>query len=280
MSHLRDLLHGFSRPALKATPAAAQPVPHRRSDSDTHVATIHPPEFPIEEAHFGPDERLVYHSDPRSRAADRFRLLRMRLKEHWKAGRLKKLLITGPTTGDGKSTLTLNLATALSERGERSVLVIEADLHHSSLTQMLHLKPWPGLTHCLSDHSFSPLDAIRRVQPFGWHLLPAGESRKNTTELLQTPAFGEIMQSLAPFFDWILIDSPPVIPLTDAVSLQQHADGCLLVVRAGKTPREALEQTIALLGKNSVVGIVLNAIEIADHHYSEYYEGAAGQTGE
>jgi len=80
------------------------------------------------------------------------------------------------------------------------------------------------------------------------------------------------MQKLSPCFDWILIDSPPVIPLTDSISLQQHVDASLLVVRAGQTPREAVEQTIALLGKKNIVGIVLNGMEARNHLYYQYYD--------
>jgi Mrp family chromosome partitioning ATPase len=80
------------------------------------------------------------------------------------------------------------------------------------------------------------------------------------------------MQKLSPCFDWILIDSPPVIPLTDSLSLQQHADASLLVVRAGQTPREAVEQTIELIGKKNIVGIVLNGVEARNHLYYQYDE--------
>ena len=79
------------------------------------------------------------------------------------------------------------------------------------------------------------------------------------------------MEQLSPYFDWILIDSPPVIPLTDSISLQQQADACLLVVRAGRTPREAVDQSIELLGKKNVLGVVLNGVEVRDHVYYQYY---------
>jgi Mrp family chromosome partitioning ATPase len=69
-----------------------------------------------------------------------------------------------------------------------------------------------------------------------------------------------------------LIDSPPVIPLTDSLSLQQHVDATLLVVRAGQTPREAVEQTITLLGKKNILGIVLNGVQARDHLYYQYHE--------
>jgi protein-tyrosine kinase len=230
------------------------------------------PEFPVEEAHLSKENRLVYHDDPRSPAADRYRLLRMRLKEHWHAGKLKKLLVTSALAHDGKSTVIINLATVLAERGKRSVLVVEADLHHSSIAGNLRLRPWTGLTECLADETVAPLSAIRRIEPMGWYLLPAGEPRRNPTELLQTAAFGQIIQKLVPHFDWILIDSPPVIPLTDSLSLQQHADACLLVARASQTPREAVEQTVTLLGKKNIVGIVLNGVEARNHLYYQYHE--------
>jgi capsular exopolysaccharide synthesis family protein len=239
-----------------------------------NLATAAPalPEFEVEEVQLSPESRLVYYDEPRSPAADRYRLLRMRLKEHWRVGKLKKLLITSALAHDGKSSVVLNLATALAEGGKHSVLVLEADLHHSSAAESLQFRPWAGLADCLVDGGIPPLSAIRRIEPLGWFLLPAGEPRKNPTELLQTPALGQVMERLAPYFDWILIDSPPVIPLTDSLSLQQHVDATLLVVRAGQTPREAVEQTITLLGKKNILGIVLNGVQARDHLYYQYHE--------
>jgi len=233
-----------------------------------------PSEYAVEQAHVNSASRVVFHSDPRSAAADRFRFLRMRLREHWTAGKLKKLLITSPLAGDGKSTVLLNLATALAERGKRSVLVIEADLHHSLIAENLSLRAWPGLAECLFDESISPLSHIRRVEPLGFHLLPAGEPRRNPTELLQTPALRLIMEKASPGFDWVLIDSPPVIPLTDAIALQQHTDASLLVVRAGRTPQEAVEQACDLLGPKNILGVVLNGIE--RRHEPSYQQGYYG----
>jgi capsular exopolysaccharide synthesis family protein len=271
MSHIRNLLH---RPSTREQIplAASTATVNDRIEAAATTAVVEAPTFPeflAEEAHISSEMRLAYYSDPRSPAADRYRLLRMRLKEHWRTGKLKKLLITGALAHDGKSTVTLNLATALAERGKHKVLVVESDLHHSCLAEILKLKPWAGLTECLTD-GIAPFSAIRRIEPLGWYLLPAGEPRRNPTELLQAPAFGQIMQALVPSFDWILIDSPPVIPLTDSLSLQQHVDATLLVVRAGQTPREAVEQTIELLGKKNIVGIVLNGVEARNHLYYQY----------
>jgi capsular exopolysaccharide synthesis family protein len=194
----------------------------------------------------------------------------MRLHQLRATSSCHSLLITSALPQDGKSTISLNLATALSEHGRRSVLLIEADLHHPTLTEELLLEPWPGLSDCLEER-LNPLAAIRRVEPLGCHLLPAGEPHANPSELLQDDRLTEIMQEIRPNFDWILMDGPPLNPLTDALSLARHAEGSLLVVRAGRTPKSAVEQAITLLGPKHVVGMVLNGIDGMHRAYSKYY---------
>jgi capsular exopolysaccharide synthesis family protein len=230
-----------------------------------------------EEVQLHPGSRIIMHTDPRSAGADRFRFLRMCLRELWNAGKLKILHITSPLPQDGKSTIALNLATALAEGGKRTVLLIEADLHRPTLTEQLGLDRRRGLADCL-ESDLNPVSVLRRLQPLGWYLLPAGEPRSNPTELLQTDALRGVLQRLSPHFDWILIDSPPVIPLTDALSLAREANATLLVAREGRTPREAIEKAIAVLGRQRVLGVVLNAVEGLDRMYSGYY-GYSGYSG-
>jgi capsular exopolysaccharide synthesis family protein len=226
--------------------------------------------IPVEEVDVLPESRIIFHTDPNSPGADRFRLLRMRLRVLWNARKLRTLLITSPLPGDGKSTIALNLATALAERGKRNVLLIEADLHHSLLTEHLGIKSGPGLAECLED-GLNPLSVVRRLEPLGWYLLAAGRPRSTPTELVQGDEFSVTMEKLSPHFDWILIDSPPVTPLTDALSLARHANATLMVARAGRTQSEAIERAIALLGQEHLLGIVLNGVEELDQLYSGYY---------
>jgi capsular exopolysaccharide synthesis family protein len=226
--------------------------------------------IPVEQVSLPPESRLVYFTDPHSSGADRFRYLRMILRELWMAGKLKSLLITSSLPGDGKSTVALNLATALAERGKRNVLLIEADLHRPSVGHQLGLPPRQGLAECL-ESGVDPLSAIRRLEPLGWYLLPAGQADMNPTELLQAEAFGSVMQTVSPLFDWIIVDSPPITPLTDALSLARQTSATLLVAREGKTPRRSLERAIALLGRQRVLGVVLNGVAGLDQLYSGYY---------
>jgi capsular exopolysaccharide synthesis family protein len=174
--------------------------------------------------------------------------------------------------GDGKSTVVLNLATVCAEQGKRPVLVIEADFYRPSITGCLGIRTCQGMAECL-ESDFDPWRALRRIEPLGWYLLPAGGPAKNPTELVQSERFALVIASLAAHFHLILIDSPPANPVADIVALKERADGCLLVVRASQTPREAVEEALSNLGKERVVGMVLNGIESLDRRYSRHYEG-------
>jgi len=235
-----------------------------------------PKQLQVEEVHVQHFGRVVFHTDPMSAAADRYRLLRMRLRECWAAGKLKSVLVTSSMPGEGKSTTALNLATALAEERTRTVLLIDGDLHRGSLNNQLNLNPHVGFTECLQ-RRLNPLSAIRRVEPFGWYFLSAGQfSVGSPTELLQPQELATFFQKLSSQFDWIVVDSPPVLPLSDAVALRQHLDGTLMVARAGSTPGKAVEDAIAILGRKHIIGLILNGIEKVDSAYSAYYHNHRG----
>jgi capsular exopolysaccharide synthesis family protein len=193
----------------------------------------------------------------------------MRLQEFWKSGKLKRLLITSPLPNDGKTTIALNLATALAEQERRKVLLIEADLHVSRIIEELGLGPGIGLAQCLEDGS-DALAALRHIKPLGWYFLPAGRASGNPTALLQTDRLPMVLDQLAPLFDCIVVDSPPVLPLTDSLTLKKCTDASLLVARAGCTGQDEVDKALTLLGKQHVLGIILNGIEGLDRAYSKY----------
>ena len=243
------------------------------------LATDHPVKAPGEmvrldgiatvPARLNESARIAYHTDPHGCAADRFRFLRMQLRQQWNAGKWKSLLITSPLPAEGKSTTALNLATALAEKGERSVLLLEADLYRAGLAESLGIAASSGLAGCL-EQGLDPQKAIRRVSPLGFYLLPGGIPEGHPTELLQTAIFASLMQLLLRCFDYVLVDSPPVIPLVDALLLKQYCDATLLVARAGRTPRELLEKTVSLIGRKHIFGVVFNGAEHLQKQYSKY----------
>jgi capsular exopolysaccharide synthesis family protein len=218
-----------------------------------------------------PASRIVVHTEPRSPGADRFRFLRLHLRELCQTGKLRSLLVTSPLPGDGKSTIALNLATALAEKGRRAVLLIDADLHQRTIAQTLGLPHGPGLAECL-ESDLDPVRAICRILPLTCYLLDSGTPSRNPTEMLQSESFSRIIRRLSPLFDWIVIDAPPVIPLTDALLLSRQTDATLLVVRADKTPSEAVEEALSVVGQQNILALILNGAEGLNKRYSKYYE--------
>jgi len=158
----------------------------------------------------------------------------------------------------------------LAEHGKHRVLLLETDLYDPSQLRQLGLSSWAGLVECLQGEC-PPLAALRRIEPLSCYLLPAGGLASNPTELLDSERFSPLVKELAAHFDWILMDSPPSNPVADVLALKAQADGCLLVVRAARTPREALEESVRQLGRENVLGVVLNGIEGLDRRYSGYY---------
>lgn len=231
---------------------------------------------PIEQAKIGPESRLVVWDQPGALAADRYRMLRVQLEKLQSAGKLKTLLITSASAQDGKSTVTLNLAAMLAAKGKRKVLIIEADLRRPSLAGRLGMAKGRGVSGCLAE-GLDPVAAMRRIEPMGFYLLPAGKPASDPTELLQSERLTRLVQSMSGHFDWILIDSPPTSPIADALTLKPRADAALLVARSGKTQREAVEESIRQLGQGFVIGLVLNGVEGLDREYSEYYSEYTAQ---
>jgi Mrp family chromosome partitioning ATPase len=165
----------------------------------------------------------------------------------------------------------LNLATALSEEGKRPVLLLEADVYRPTLVKKLGLKAWPGLTERYKRGS-DPMLAIRRIEPLGFYLLPAGQPMEDGSSLLQSDFASQLIKNLSSSsFRWILIDSPPSTPVADVIALKALADATLLVARAGHTPREAIEESTRNLGRDHIIGIILNCVEGFDRIYSKYY---------
>ncbi len=262
---MAQIVNLFPKPEDDIDPfSSLDPEP---GDESTEIVALNA--APIEDVDIQKGCRLVVHTEPRGPAAERFRYLRIRLRDPWESGKLKTVLVTSALPQDGKSTIALNLASSLCEHGKKKVLLIEGDLHRPSLALQLGLEPGPGLVECLGTDT-DPIPLIRRLEPLGWYLLKAGGKCINPTELLQSGMLPALLAKLTPHFDWILLDSPPVIPVTDALAMAREVDAVLMVVRAGSTPREAVQRSLAQLGRRKLLAVVLNAIEGLNLVYSKY----------
>jgi capsular exopolysaccharide synthesis family protein len=195
---------------------------------------------------------LVMFHDPAGYRAEQVRALRNRLVALNPDGEPKTLVVTSAVRGEGKSVAALNLAMALAELERHQVVLVEADLRRPSCERYLNLNPAPGLADVLQGRV--PLD--RALRPAGYRrlmLLGAGTAVQNPAEVLGASRLDELFQRLKEQFQYVVVDTPPVLPSTDAGVVASRADGTLLVVRIErslkKQSREAL-RTIQDMGGN------------------------------
>ena len=224
--------------------------------------------FPSLDVQLPPNSRLVYFTQPHSLAAEKFRFLGVRLRQLRQNRTLKKVLITSTIAEEGKSLVSANLAGVLAKRKER-VLLIEGDMRRPTLGLQLGLGRLGGLADWLQNGKPTASNIYHLDGPDFW-LMPAGDPPANPLELMQSGRLSQLMEQLVPFFDWIIIDSPPLLPLADTTVWQRFADGTLLVVREGATEKNALQRGIEVLKKGDLLGVVLNGSSNSNHH--NYYQ--------
>lgn len=214
-----------------------------------------------------------------SAGTESFRQLRTNLEFIDVDSPVQVVVVTSSLASEGKTTTVTNLAAALVAAG-RTVLVIEADLRRPALADHYEAGRGTGLTDVLVGHT----DIDAALQPVGVNglvLLPCGRLPPNPSELVGTDAMVELLESLRDRFDTIIVDTPPLLPVTDAAVLSAHADGVVVVVRAGKTSGQQL--TLAMRSLQAVGARVLGTVlNIAPAHrgsaYTAYWRSGAAAT--
>ncbi|MCS7207320.1 MAG: polysaccharide biosynthesis tyrosine autokinase [Dehalococcoidia bacterium] len=183
----------------------------------------------------------------------------------------KTLLITSPTANEGKSTTAVNLAVAFAQAGLR-VLLVDADLRHTDLHRWFGISNERGLSNLLADANLAPASLVQETGIERLRLLPAGPTPPNPAELLSLPRAQQVFQALESLADMVLIDAPPVIPVSDALRLARFADGVLLVANPRVTVREALLQAYRAIRQTGtpVLGAILNGFSVPRFRYYGY----------
>lgn len=218
------------------------------------------------------DEHLVSLLDPTSFEADQYRTLRHVLER--KHPTKKLIAVTSAVAGDGKTTTALNLAGTLAQAQDVRILVVDLDLRTRSLGNRLGLiAQSPGLVDLILDPDLTLNDAIRRHPRLRLSVLPAGPALTVPYELLKSPRMGELLQEVRQQYDYVVLDTPPLVPVPDFRLIADLVDGFVIVVAAHRTPRKLLEDALGLIDPSKLLGIVFNRDDRPHHGYYGYYYG-------
>ena len=215
-----------------------------------------------------PDSRLVAVGKEESLGAEKFRFLAVRLRQLRQTRLIKKILITSTIPQEGKSTVSANLACTLARRRQHKTLLIEGDLRRPTIAQKFGLGPVPGLSEWLRGETESM--NIYRLEALGLWVLPAGSAPENALELMQSGKLPALMDRLSQWFDWVIIDSPPILPLADTSIWARLADGILLVTRKSVTEKKQLQRGLDAIERSKLLGAVINGS--SDTAHSDYYQ--------
>jgi capsular exopolysaccharide synthesis family protein len=180
-------------------------------------------------------------------------------------------MFTSAHPGDGKTITTLNVAIALAQRGHTAV-VVDADLRKGKCHALLRLENRRGLSNILVG-KFTLEEGLQRTAIPGLSLLSRGESHPHPVALFGSPKMAEVVETLRQRFDFVLVDSPPAIVVSDAVALSQYCDGVVLVLRAQTTSVETAQRLVARMEavRATILGVVLNGVDIRDPDYADYH---------
>ena len=219
-----------------------------------------------------PEQRLISITNPNSPGAETFRVLATRLAHLRRKRPIKRLLITSAVGDEGKSVVSVNLAFTLARRAGERVLLIEADLRRPTASALLATTQLRGISEW-HQHKLALQDAFYQVEGVPLWLLSAGKGIEEPLPLLESDAFAQMLNAVSEGFDWVLLDSTPMLPMADATSLSRLCDGVLVVAREGHTRKRTLNRALNSIEKNKQLGFVFNEASTVQVGYERYYGG-------
>jgi capsular exopolysaccharide synthesis family protein len=211
-------------------------------------------------------------TDPFYPGTEQFRTLRSRLYRIRESQPLQTILISSAIPAEGKTLVSSNLAYALVRQSGCRVLLIDADLRSPRIHTLLGAPAAPGLADYLQGTA-AEFKVVQRSSEDGLCFIPAGNHVTHPSELISSDRMKQFLDRLRPAFDWIVIDSPPALPVADASVLGGLVDGVLFVVRANSTPSAASQKACKELRDAHILGVVLNTAEDSAEYNSYYASG-------
>ena len=228
---------------------------------------------------WNPDPKTMLFFNPEEQAygTEQFRTLRSRLYQIREKQPLKKVLVSSALPKEGKSFVAANLAQAMVRQHGRRALLIDADLRGARLHQSLGTTSTPGLAEYLLGEN-DEFAVMQRGPMENLFFIPSGRLVSNPAELVANGRFKFLLNRLESLFDWIIIDSPPAIPVSDPSQLANYCDGVLMVIRSNATPFDVARKARQEFSDKALVGVVLNGIDVGSSSYSNYYYGSYAPT--
>src|SRR5579875_2362530 len=235
------------------------------------------PYTPVKEA------LLVSLSNPREAPAEEFRTLRTRLNHLQTLQPLHTVVVTSASPAEGKSLTAMNLAVTQAQLADKRVLLADFDFRRPSVDKTLQLPCTPGITDYLTGKARLQ-DILRKVGDTQLYVLTAGDAVTNPLELLNLKECKALIDGLRNHFDWVILDSPPLLFAADGNLLATMCDGTILVVRIGTTTFDSVSRAIQSLCENNVLGVVVNGARRGElyskyTYYHDYYYAPDSQEG-
>ena len=208
------------------------------------------------------DKNVWCHHRPGGSIAEAFKGIRTSLQFNRHEERHQVLMVTSPSPGEGKSTVVANLAVSLAHLGKR-VLVLDADLRRAMQPRLFALLEQPGLTDVLMD-DVEPFDVIQQTEVTGLSVLAGGKKVRNPSEVLSSPKMAELVKVLREKFDYVLIDTPPVLVVTDPLTVAPWADAVIGVIKLSSRTRREATATVERIQEvgGEMLGVVVNELDV------------------
>ena len=217
------------------------------------------------------ESRLVAVTDDGSLSAEKYRVLATRLNHLQEQRPIKKVVITSASSQEGKSITSCNLALTLAKRMKKRVLLVEGDLRQPAITKLLGVTPQKGMSEWFSKRD-SAGEYLLHIADLPLWILPAGAPPEHPLDILQSERVPEMLGQFMGWFDWILIDSPPVLPMADLALWSRQSEGLIMVVRQDHTPKKFLAKAMDAIDKSKLLGVVFNEGTESHHRvYLNYY---------
>ncbi len=218
--------------------------------------------------------RLVIAERANRLLVEEFRQLAATLHQAQATNNIRVLMVTSAEPGEGKSTTAINLALTFSESYKRRVLLIDADLRRPSLHEIAQVPNSTGLGETLKAAGEQKLRLVQLSDTL--MLAPAGRPDSNPVGALTSPRMRHMLAEASTRFDWVIIDAPPIGVIADSSLLAPLSDGVLLVVRARRTHHARVQKAVEAIGRDRILGVVLNDAEVEDSPaYRRYYYHAS-----